>query len=317
MPYKPYWLQRLPEIIERVRALSVATIDRPAFESIFRLRRRRAIELMHVLGSHRGRRGFVLDRCLLVEKLESLETVTQYGWERQAHFPRLIERFGQAQADAVKGSNEPNRSPGRLVIEFADQSQLIEKLLVELRAACSGQQDQAILRAERAPRELQYDRFERAIQAFWKQSFQEAEALFAEVCAGPDDRIRTSAETYLRMCKRRTEKGSEPNSFEGHYIYGVAFLNDHRLPEARKHLESALQMNPGADYVYYALAACLVLCGDMAGVYSNLRRAIELQPRNQTAARSDPDFQKALSDPRVRQLLDLSAKDVYREKLLL
>ena len=73
MPYKPYWLQRLPEIIERLRTLSVATIDRPTFESIFQLRRRREIELMHTFGSRRSRRGFVLDRCALVGKLEALE----------------------------------------------------------------------------------------------------------------------------------------------------------------------------------------------------------------------------------------------------
>src|ERR1017187_6739757 len=93
MPYKPYWLQRLPEIVERLKTLSPATIDRPTFESIFRLRRRRAIELMHVLGSQRGRRGFVLDRCALLEKLESLDTVTQYRWEQQARSPRVRAAF--------------------------------------------------------------------------------------------------------------------------------------------------------------------------------------------------------------------------------
>ena len=312
MPYKPYWLQRLPEIVERLKTLSPATIDRPTFESIFRLRRRRAIELMHVLGSQRGRRGFVLDRCALLEKLESLDTVTQYRWEQQARSPRVVEQPNRAEANTTERSRGIHLGPRRLLLEFADGGELIEKLLIVLHAASDGQQNQVISRGERAHCELQYGRFEQAIQAFRRQSFCEAEALFAQACAGPDERIRTSAETYLRMCKRRTEKVSEPNSFEDHYTYGVALLNDRRLPEARKQFESALHMNPCADYIYYALAACLALNCDMEGVYSNLRHAIELQPRNRIAARSDPDFQDALKDPVVGQLLNPSSARIRK-----
>ena len=83
IPLRPYWLQRLPEIIYSLRALSVATIDRRTFESIFQLRRRRAIELMHLLGSYRARRGFVLDRSALIEKLESPDTIIHYRWVQQ------------------------------------------------------------------------------------------------------------------------------------------------------------------------------------------------------------------------------------------
>ena len=37
MPYKPYWLQRLPEIIAALRGLPDRLIDRPTFETIFGL----------------------------------------------------------------------------------------------------------------------------------------------------------------------------------------------------------------------------------------------------------------------------------------
>lgn len=309
MPYKPYWLQRLPEIIAKLRTLSVPTIDRPTFESIFQLRRRRAIELMHVLGSCRGRRGFVLDRCALLEKLDSLDTVIQYRWEQQIRLPRVIGQLTQAgvntvaEANAVRGPNGIHLGSGRLLLEFADEDELIKKLLIVLRAASDGRQNQITSQGDWVPRERQSGRFEQAIQALRQRRFDEAGALFAQACAGPDERIRASAETYLRICKRHTEKIPEPNLLEDHYTYGVALLNDRRLPEARKQLEFALQINPDTDHVYYALAACLALSRDMAGVYSNLSRAIELQPRNQTAARSDPDFQEALKDPMVWKLL--------------
>ena len=35
MPYKPYWLQRLPEIIAALKGLPDGVIDRPTFETIF------------------------------------------------------------------------------------------------------------------------------------------------------------------------------------------------------------------------------------------------------------------------------------------
>ena len=206
MPYKPYWLQRLPEIIERLRTLSVQAIDRPTFESIFQLRRRRAIELMHILGSHRGRRGFVLDRCALVGKLESFETVTQYHWEQQARYSRVVEQLPRVAANTINGSNGIDPGRRHVVIEFTDEGELIQKLLVVLHAAFDGEDEQARTSEKRSPSVLQYGHFEQAIQAFQKQCFCEAEALFAQACAGPDERIRTSAETYLRMCKRRTEK---------------------------------------------------------------------------------------------------------------
>lgn len=301
MPYKPYWLDRLPEIVERLRTLSTAEVDRRAFESIFGVRRRRAIELMHELGSRRGRRGFVLDRCALLERLEPLETVAQYRARSG------IERLDGTPAAVANGSNGTHSGPKHLVIEFSDEGELVGKLLALLHAASNGQQHPVTSWEERTSRELQYSRFEHAIQAFRKHSFGEAETMFAQACAGPDDRIKASAETYLQICWRREEKAIERHSLEDHYAYGVALLNDRRLPEARQQLELALRIDPCADHVYYALAACFALSCDMVGVYTNLRRAIELQPHNRITAGSDPDLQAALKDPVVEQLLNSSS----------
>ena len=302
MPFKPYWLHRLPEIIDKVRSLSAATIDRPMFESIFQLRRRRAIELMHLLGSRRGRCGFVLDRSALLEKLEGFGTVAQYRWGQHAGSSCLL---GRTEA-RVNGSNGDHQGYSRLVIEFASDGELVEKLLSVLRTVSNGEQGQINLPEERAPRKRQYSQFQQAIRAFREQSFREAQAFFAQACAGPDEKIRTNAEEYLRICNRRLEPAFEPKSFEEHYIYGVALLNARELAEARKHFESALHLNPRADYVYYVLAACQALSRDMAGVHTNLSRAIELQPRNRMAARYDPDFEEALKDPLVALLVSTS-----------
>ena len=102
--------------------------------------------------------------------------------------------------------------------------------------------------------------FEQAIRAFWRQGFREAEGLFAKASVGPHRGISTSAESYLRACRRRLELRFTPESLDDRYTYGVTLLNDGRLSEAREEFETALRMNPRVDYVYYALAACFALC---------------------------------------------------------
>lgn len=165
MPFKPYWLERLPEIISKLRTSSVATIDRRVFESIFQLRRRRAVELMHLLGSYRGRRGFVLDRCALLERLGSFEIITQYRWKQQARSFRVIEKTGRVEINAVEVPNGNHHGSSRGEIEFADESELIETLLVVLRAVIDDD-GHIISEDEREHRKSQYDRFEQAVRAF-------------------------------------------------------------------------------------------------------------------------------------------------------
>ncbi len=99
MPYKPYWLQRLPEIIAALRGLPDRLIDRPTFETIFGLRRRRAIELMHSLGSCRGQRGYVLDRAVLLPRLRVPERSHRITAGKEAvRAERVIEQFSGPKA---------------------------------------------------------------------------------------------------------------------------------------------------------------------------------------------------------------------------
>lgn len=313
MPSKPFWLRRLPEITESLRTLPSAIIDRPAFESIFQLRRRRAIELMHLLGSRRGGRGFVLDRHALLDRLQSLETVAQFRWDQEIRSPRTNGHAAYpvngtnghpARPDAVNGSNGHHLHGSRhVVIHYSDNADLTEKLLTALRAVLDGPCEPLRQEQEAAGRKPQFAWFEQAVRALGRRQYEEARSLFARACAGPDEKIRTSAEQYLRVCERRIAEAFEARSFDEHYTYGVALLNARRLDEARGHFEQALRMKPDADYMYYTLAACLALSGNLAGAGENLRRAIELQPRNRIAARQDPDFEDARKHPEIEELL--------------
>ncbi len=150
----------------------------------------------------------------------------------------------------------------------------------------------------------QLQAFERAIQLLHKRNFRDAREWFEKARHGPSLEMAANAATHVRMCDRRlAAPGPEPKSAEEHYNYAVALTNLRNLPQARTHLELALQMEPRADHVHYAMAVCLALSGDSSGAYDSLKRAIELQPRNRMAARQDSDLEGIGNQPRFSGLL--------------
>src|SRR5262249_6540742 len=113
-----------------------------------------------------------------------------------------------------------------------------------------------------------------------------------------------NAELHIRMCDRRLETPAvEFRTAEDHYNYAVALINVRNLVEAQQHLETALGLEPQADHVYYALALCKGLAGDLDGAYESLKRAIELEPHNRIAARQDADFASFSDQPQIQRLL--------------
>lgn len=155
-----------------------------------------------------------------------------------------------------------------------------------------------------ATAKLQLQAFERAIQLFHKRDFRAAREWFEKARQGPGREIAANAATHIRMCERRlAAPAPEPKSAEERYNYAVALINLRDLAAARKHLELALQQEPRADHVHYALAVCLALSGDAPGAYDSLKRAIEIQPRNRMVARQDSDLEKIGQQPLFSRLL--------------
>jgi len=114
----------------------------------------------------------------------------------------------------------------------------------------------------------------------------------------PERDVANRARLHLAMCDRRLQQTTVSlGSAEDYYNYGVALINSRNLPEARTHLEKALEMSPAADHVHYALALAQALAGDLTNAQQNLKRAIELEPRNRLIARQDADFAPLASQP--------------------
>jgi len=150
----------------------------------------------------------------------------------------------------------------------------------------------------------QFGAFEAAMKLFHARELRQAKALFQKALEGPERDVAQRAQLHIAMCDRRLEQQTVSlHSAEDYYNYGVALTNQRKLAEAREHLQRALEIEPGADHVHYALAAAQALSGDVAGAHENLRRAIEIEPRNRILARQDGDFASLAGQPPFESLL--------------
>jgi tetratricopeptide (TPR) repeat protein len=153
--------------------------------------------------------------------------------------------------------------------------------------------------------EVQLKIYEQAVQLFSQRKLAEALDRFLEVAKGPAHHIADKARSYAQVCERRT-RGNEVklSSAEDHFNYGVERLNARDVELAKHHLGRALSLQPDADHVLYTLALCCGFAGDGNGACENLKRAIDLEPRNRILARQDPEFSAlATQFPGLRALL--------------
>ncbi len=152
--------------------------------------------------------------------------------------------------------------------------------------------------------QAQLKSFEQAVRLFHARKFAEARELFVTATGGPNREMAHNAELHVRMCAQRLERPVvELKTAEDRYNYAVAMINVRNLAEASQHLEAALKLEPQADHIYFALALCKGLAGDLDGAHENLKRAIDLEPRNRIAARQDADFALFADQPQMQQLL--------------
>jgi tetratricopeptide (TPR) repeat protein len=156
-----------------------------------------------------------------------------------------------------------------------------------------------------SPAEMQLKLYEHAVQLFSQRKFADACDLFVQVAKGPAPHIADKARSYVQICERRTNNAEVSlATAEDHFNYGVERLNARDVEQARHHLSRALAMQPDADHVLYTIALCCGFAGDGTGACENLKRAIDLEPKNRILARQDPEFSAlAAQFPNLRALL--------------
>jgi hypothetical protein len=108
-------------------------LDRAAIEEIFRVRRRRAIELLHRFGGYQAGKTFLIDRASLLRQLETLEQGPGFRAEKTRR-RRLAEDL-RARAIPIPvprpaaGLPGVSLRPGELRIEFTGTEELLRRLL--------------------------------------------------------------------------------------------------------------------------------------------------------------------------------------------
>ena len=144
MPDQPSWIKRLPEILEKLKAPDAPPfLDRAAVEGLFRLRRRRAIDLLGLVGGYKLGKTYLAPREAMVRFLEAPR--------RRSAAAQECERFEQVQLALGEARHElaqhrilvPDVSgvefaglpdgirfePGQLILSFQQPAELIEKLI--------------------------------------------------------------------------------------------------------------------------------------------------------------------------------------------
>ncbi|MCX6628313.1 MAG: tetratricopeptide repeat protein [Candidatus Solibacter sp.] len=160
------------------------------------------------------------------------------------------------------------------------------------------------------PAVTQLAAFEAAMKLFHTRQLIEARVLFQQAAGGAQRDVAQRAQLHVAMCDHRLQQTAVSfGTAEECYNYGVALINARNVTEARAHLEKALTIAPGSDHIHYALALAQALSGDFASAHENLRRAIELDPRNRQIARQDADFAPLAHQAPFRSLL-------YPEKMV-
>ena len=145
MPAQPAWFHRLDAILETLLEMESSHLDRRAVEALFRVRERRARQLMAGLPGLQAGNAAAVSRQALIERLEGVASSGPFQWEvnRRARVTEDLERARQllagrhvripaapdVQERRMDGlSGDIVLRPGELRIEFFGAEDLAAKL---------------------------------------------------------------------------------------------------------------------------------------------------------------------------------------------
>ncbi|MEO9365094.1 MAG: hypothetical protein ABI341_03200 [Nitrososphaera sp.] len=161
-------------------------------------------------------------------------------------------------------------------------------------------------KAASAPAKTQAEIFAEAMRLFWAADYGRAIPLFEQATQGRDLSISESAQMHIRMCRRRMESAQpELKTPEQQHLYALSLINEQRFQEALPWLQKAVASDPRGDY-QYALALVLGRLGHVADAAGALRLALAADHSLRVTAKNDPDFAPLLSEPAIREVLELS-----------
>jgi len=140
MPLRPQWILELPRIRRELDAMAVPVLDRTVIETLFGVRRRRAIQLMHSFGGYQAGKTFLIDRVSLRESIDAMIEGRSFQQESERR-RRLVEDLEAArkaiparqvriavQFDAVGLPQGVRLEQGSVRFEFSTIQELLGQL---------------------------------------------------------------------------------------------------------------------------------------------------------------------------------------------
>jgi hypothetical protein len=144
MPDQPSWIERLPEILDELQAPGAPPfLDRSVVEKLFRLRRRRAIDLLGLIGGYKLGKTYLAPREAVVRFLTAPQRRSAAAQE-SGRFEQVQLALGEARHElaqhhilvpdvpGVEFAGLPDGirfEPGQLILSFEQPAELIEKLI--------------------------------------------------------------------------------------------------------------------------------------------------------------------------------------------
>ena len=129
MPSQPACFHRLDEILEALRAMKFTHLDRLAVEKLFRVRQRRARQIMADLEGLRVGNAAAVSREALIARLERPPAAGVFQWEGNRR-ARLVEDL-----DRLRRQLAARR--GRIPAAADVRERLLEDLSAGIRLHCS------------------------------------------------------------------------------------------------------------------------------------------------------------------------------------
>jgi hypothetical protein len=142
MPAQPAWFHRLDTIMAELRAMEVSHLDRLAVQKLFRLKERRARQIMAGLPGLQVGNAFAVERLALAARLEETAASDIFQWETNRR-ARVVEDLDRTRRQLSARRVVISAGPEVREREVASLGRGIELRLGELHIRFNGAEDLA------------------------------------------------------------------------------------------------------------------------------------------------------------------------------
>ncbi len=192
-----------------------------------------------------------------------------------------------------------------------------ESMIMEVESGKAASRTAAPSALDAAPRLLRHTKttsaalalLEKGIELIFQKEFKKARTelkALVETYPGELD-ILARARSYIQICDREEAAQKKQSiSTDQMYTLGVLEHNKGNYDAAITYFRQSLEKHPGADYIYYSVAASQAMKGNAVESIENLRKAVELNEDSRIYAKNDSDFSSLQARKEFAELVGIT-----------